>query len=162
MITQTRLKELLRYDPETGEFFWKVNVARNVHAGMRAGRLDGYWKIRIDGKGHLGHRLAWLYVYGHFPSSQLDHKNHNIESCRIADLREATPAQNGGNKTAYGRSGYKGARWRKNRWEAQMTKNYKTIYLGRFRTPEAAHAAYCKAAKNLHGEFFYSGRGDST
>ena len=53
---------------------------------------NGYWYIRIDGKGYLGHRLAWLYMHGHFPDGALDHKNHNRS--RIADLREATRSQN--------------------------------------------------------------------
>jgi hypothetical protein len=33
--------------------------------------------IRIDGKGYLGHRLAWLYMHGHFPDGLLDHKTRN-------------------------------------------------------------------------------------
>ena len=51
---------------------------------------NGYWYIRIDGKGYLGHRLAWLYMHGHFPDGLLDHKTRNPSSCRIADLRKAT------------------------------------------------------------------------
>src|SRR6476620_9729538 len=46
--------------------------------------------IRIDGKGYLGHRLASLYMHGHFPDGLLDHKIRNPSSCRIADLRKAT------------------------------------------------------------------------
>ena len=38
---------------------------------------NGYWHIRIDGKGYLGHRLAWLYMHGHFRDGLLDHKNRD-------------------------------------------------------------------------------------
>jgi hypothetical protein len=31
--------------------------------------------------------------------------------------------------------------------------NYKSTHLGYFDTAEAAHAAYCEAAKRLHGAF---------
>ena len=33
----------------------------------------------IDGKGYLGHRLAWLYIHGHFPDGLLDHKTRPIK-----------------------------------------------------------------------------------
>ena len=70
---------------------------------------NGYWYIRIDGKGYLGHRLAWLYMHGHFPDGMLDHKNHNRSSCRIADLRKATQSQNAANTNlrATSTSGFK-------------------------------------------------------
>ena len=67
-LTQARLKELLRYEPETGAFYWLVAKSSRAQIGDRAGglRSDGYWYIRIDGKNYVGHRLAWLYTYGHF------------------------------------------------------------------------------------------------
>lgn len=153
-LTQARLKKLLRYNPKMGEFYWLGPTDRTKKAGARAGCLDsaGYWVIRIGGKNYKGHRLAWLYVYGKFPK-YLDHKRHNIASCRIADLREATHGQNMQNKKSYGRSGYKGVRYHAGKWEA----NIKHIYLGRFCTPQAAHAAYCHAAKKLYGKFFNAG-----
>src|SRR6476659_34528 len=143
-LTQKRLKQLLRYDPKTGIFIWLGPTDRTKKAGARAGCLDslGYWIIRIDGKNYKGHRLAWLYVYGKVPK-YLDHKNRNTASCRIADLREATHDQNMQNKKSWGRSGYKGVRWKANGWEAQI----RNVYLGRFCTPQEAHAAYCTAAK---------------
>ena len=30
--------------------------------------------VRIDGEGYLGHRLAWLYMHGHFPDGAFDPK----------------------------------------------------------------------------------------
>jgi HNH endonuclease len=84
---------------------------------------NGYWYIRIDGKGYLGHRLAWLYMHGHFPDGALDHKNQHRSSCRIADLREAT-RQNSANSRMQrtNRSGFKGDCWHKkhNKYRARI------------------------------------------
>ena len=95
---------------------------------------NGYCYIRIDGKGYLGHRLAWLYMHGHFPDGLLDHKNHNRSSCRIADLREATRSQNSANSRMQrtNRSGFKGARWIKkcNKYRAQI------VFRGKAVSPE--------------------------
>lgn len=37
--------------------------------------------------------------------------------------------------------------------------NGKNKHLGYYDTPEAGHAAYCKAASELHGEFANTGQG---
>ncbi|ABF71310.1 p057 [Rhizobium phage 16-3] len=65
-----RLRALLRYNPFTGRFYWRVNRS-NVKAGDLAGKLasNGYWKIKIDGVDYTGQQLAWLYYYGTPPAA---------------------------------------------------------------------------------------------
>jgi len=158
MITQARLKELLRYEPETGEFFWRVARNNFTKIGSRAGNADSkqYWRTRMDGKAYLNHRLAWLYVHGRFPDKHLDHIDRDPANNCITNLREATRSQNKVNSIAYKNncSGFKGVYPSKQRWQAQIRYNKKLIHIGSFDTVEKAHTAYCKAAKELHGEFF--------
>ena len=52
---------------------------------------NGYWHIRIDGKGYLGHRLAWLYMHGHFRDGLLDHKNRDNPTNRKPAKSDAQP-----------------------------------------------------------------------
>lgn len=159
MLTQTRLRQLLRYDKRTGVFYWRIAQSRRVRAGARAGKvraITGYRSVQIDSKNYLEHRLAWLYVYGQFPNGNLDHKNRIKTDNQIANLREATKSQNGANAKTQ-RDGLKGAS-RQGKWWYAFIRHYgKQEYLGCFRTEEAAHAAYCKAAKKLHGKFFFKG-----
>jgi hypothetical protein len=60
MLTQKKLKRLLRYDPETGEFRWRVNRGGTARAGTPAGHVHSseYVYIQINGKNYLAHRLA--------------------------------------------------------------------------------------------------------
>lgn len=162
MITQTRLKQLLRYSSKTGKFFWLVSWGRGscVNGGARYGKCAGClgkrcWDIRVDGKLYRAHRLAWMYVYGKFPKGDIDHKNGNPLDNRITNLREATRVQNSGNSKVHedNKNGIKGVTKNKFSWVAQIGKNYTTIYLGSYKTPKAAHAAYRKAAKKLHGAY---------
>ena len=161
MLTQARLKELLDYNSETGEFFWRKTLKGHVRANKRAGHLsgDGYWIIGIDGKQYRAHRLAWLYMHGCFPKKELDHKNRNRSNGCIGELREANRGQNRANSKLQknNRSGFKGVYKDGNSWKAEVKSNGTKIYLGMFKTPEAAHAAYCRVAEKLHGEFFCPG-----
>jgi len=88
---------------------------------------------------------------------EVDHKNSDILDNRKCNLRICSRSENLCNKklSKYNTSGYRGVTWDKSKrkWQATITKNNKQYHLGRFNTPEEAHAAYCEAAKRLHGEF---------
>jgi hypothetical protein len=158
MLTAQRLRELLHYDPVTGIFHWRIAVARRVKVGDIAGSVhrDGYRQIMIDGRRYYAHHLAWLYVHGEWPPSELDHINGVPDDNRIANLRLATPSQNQWNQgnRKNNTSGFKGVGWhRRRRWRAQIGINGRYIHLGYFATPEEAHQTYCAAAKERFGEF---------
>jgi hypothetical protein len=76
---------------------------------------------------------------------------------RRANLRPATKEQQAMNHRKYPKtiSGLKGAHWHKQHgyWTATISCNRKQMHLGTFATAEAAHAAYCAKAIELHGEF---------
>lgn len=153
-----RARHVLSYDASTGAFAW-ANPPRNVRvkAGNVAGSagLNGYLYICVDRNRCLAHRLAWLYVHGEWPTQKIDHINGDKHDNRIANLRLATDrvnAQNVRKPQANNTSGFLGVtfcRWT-NRWLAQIQTGGKHHNLGRFDTPELAHAAYLQAKRRLH------------
>jgi hypothetical protein len=158
-LTQTRLKELLNYDPETGEFRWRV-PRQGINADRVAGTVipTGYRKIMVDYRLYMAHRLAWLYVHGAWPSGEIDHINGDADDNRIGMLREATRSQNARNlkKRADNTSGFPGVCWDEERqlWMAYVGDKGRTKYIGRFPTREAARDARQKAARDAYGAFF--------
>ena len=154
------IKNLIAYDPETGQFHWRVRRGR-ISAGSKAGNLhkSGYIHIEVCGKYYAAHRLAWEMHYGLKPSDQIDHINHDRSDNRICNLREATNGQNRANTKSSSKHGLKGVSfkpWLKEKpWEARITRDRKVKSLGCFATKEEAHEAYCAAAKAHHGEFFH-------
>lgn len=156
MIPHQELLEIMDYDPETGIFVWSKPRPK-IQVGQRVGykHYKGYLNTEILGKFYSLHRLAWFYVYGEWPSDQLDHINCQKDDNRIANLRLADPFKNQHNRPL-GRmntSGFKGVRPIAGRFDAYITAHKKHYYLGRFDTPEQAHAAYTAAAKKHFGEF---------
>ncbi len=132
------LRLSFQYDPETGVFIRKVRPRRA--AGAQNG--FGHRQIRIGGVLYMAHRLAWLYVYGAWPSTYLDHINGDPDDNRIANLRLATGKQNQENAklNVANTSGYRGVHWQnsKERWVARIAHHKIRIHVGQFRTLEAA------------------------
>ena len=154
-LTADRLRKVLDYNPFTGEFRWKVTLNNRGAAGTEAGnrRPNGYRRISIDGTLYYAQRLAWLYVHGVWPIDKVDHRNQDKEDNRVANLREATDAQNRQNESQlpkHNTSGYRGVTRRDNRWSAKIKVDGKQRRLGWFDTPEEAHAAYLAAKAELH------------
>lgn len=153
-----RLRELLDYDPATGVFTWRLYRGR-VAAGSVAGSLDryGYRQIQIDGKLHLAHRLAWLYVYGEWPSGELDHADGSRDSNGINNLRPATRSQNNANaaRRRDNKSGFKGVHFHGPR--QRFIARVQNRHLGYFDAAEEAAAAYKAEANATFGEFAKTG-----
>jgi len=164
-LSAARLRELLCYDPETGVFVWCVSNGKRAIAGRPAGGIsrNGYLRISLENARHYAHRLAWLYVHGVWPQGQIDHINGVKTDNRIANLREATASQNGQNRStarADSGSGMIGVRLNpmSGRWGAEIVKGGQKHSLGYFDTPDAAHAAYLAAKRELH-EFGEAAKG---
>lgn len=154
------LEDVLRYEPDTGKFFWLVARPRKIRAGDLAGYTNpfGYIEIRYNKRNYRAHRVAWYLHTGQDPRTlHIDHINGNPTDNRIANLRLATPSQNAKNmrKRENTTSTYKGVSWHKKggKWQAQIRVDGLNIYLGYFATQLDAHLAYCAAAARLHGEF---------
>jgi len=158
-LTQERLKQLLNYKPETGEFCWvEGSRKRGRHlsrVGHKIGR--GYLQVMLDGRQYLLHRLAWMFVYGSFPDVHLDHINGNPTDNRIENLRCANFTQNNQNRgrQSSNKCGFKGVYYckKKRRWVSQICANKKKRHLGVFSSAEEAYEAYCVASRELHAEF---------
>lgn len=152
MLTQTRLKELLTYDPETGYFTRNINI-QGFYAGERAGGITskGYIAIGVDRKIYLAHRLAFLYMTGEWPKELVDHKDEVKTNNKWENLREATNQENKRNVGARknSKTGVKGV--------SKCKSGYLVMFcVGTYKTLEEAKEAYAKMATLYHGEFVHS------
>jgi hypothetical protein len=95
---------------------------------------------------------------------QAEHENHDtLDNCR-SNLRIATTSQNQGNRKTpcTNTTGFKGASAHRQNgkiigYKSQIVFQGEHIYLGIHTTPQLAHEAYCKKARELHGEFARAG-----
>lgn len=151
LITQERLKELLHYDNATGVFTRKMWRGGTSRAGSVAGAShgkSGYLQMSIDGRLYFAHRLAWLYEYGRWPEHLIDHINGDPADNRIQNLRDVPQIKNMQNlrRRSLGATGFRGVKeHRPGQYIAQISHKGVNRYLGSFRTPEDAHAAYLRA-----------------
>ena len=140
ILTQTKLRELLHYDPETGVWTWLNPLPRSkVKSGDIAGRImdNGRRQIRIASGFYYSSRLAWLYMTGEWPLDQVDHENRNKSDDRWDNLREATQSQNSFNRTwAEANGDFRGLYAHGNKWRVAIG----GWYLGLFENIEDAAA----------------------
>ena len=166
-----QLRELLRYDPDSGKLFWKersldqCSNERTMRAfnaqfagkeAFTADNGDGYRCSHIFGRTYRAHRVIWAMVHDYWPENQIDHINGRRDDNRLSNLRHLSHAENQQNRKPKTGclSSLKGVTYirRSKRWQARICANGVRRHLGVFDTQEQAHAAYCKASEIYHGD----------
>lgn len=161
------LRQLLRYEPETGKLFWLERGPEffpngtackrwnSRLAGMEAfGHLiGGYPSGSIFNNSYLAHRVIWALQTGEWPKGDVDHINGHRSDNRWVNLRNVPHQENQMNypKPKSNTSGVMGVYWSNGcgKWRAAIRVGGKKVALGSFLKFEDAVAAQMNARK-LH------------
>ena len=158
-LTVERLRNLLHYDPLTGNFTRRISVGKGGR--FKAGELAGSWcssylVVSVDGKRYEGARLAMFYMNGAWPISDADHIDTDPSNNRWLNLRDIPHRANIENRRRPNKQNKVGLlgvcrdKQRPGMFKAQIVTGGKGRCLGHFSTPELAHAAYVTAKRELH------------
>ena len=155
-LSQERVKELLRYNPMTGDFIWLVSRGK-AKKGYIAGHVsakDGYRRINVDQSMCKSSRLAWFYMLGYWPEHDVDHIDRDRANDKWSNLRHVSRICNMRNKdiSPDNKTGVVGIFRDNNRkkWMSYINVNGKRLHLGRFVDFKKAVIARWNAEKKYH------------
>lgn len=137
LVSQQQLKERMSYDPQTGDFKW-ILPPRGTSVGDIAGKINSnrYLQVWLLNKRYLLHRLAFLYMDGEHPQSEVDHIDGVRHNNSWPNLRRVSSAENSRNKKIFSnnRSGASGVSFdkRTGQWIATIRTGGKVVHLGSF------------------------------
>lgn len=141
------IRRLFRYETEAGALL----IART---GKPATKNNGrYIQVRFCGRTVVAHRVVWFLHFGVWPEFEIDHidgdtfRNHH-DNLRPAD--RSTNMQNVRGPKSSNQLGFLGVKKHRAKYRADIVVNGVNKYLGLHPTPEAAHAAYLKAKREVH------------
>lgn len=168
-----QLRELLRYEPETGKLFWLPRTPESfgspfytarrcaawnaIYAGEEAlnrNHNQGYRAGAILNRTYLAHRVVWAFVHGQWPEDEIDHLDGCRSNNRIGNLRTVSRCDNMRNRqlSTKNTSGVMGVYWAPHakKWRAEIKTDEARIHLGYFNDKALAVAAR-KAAERGQG-----------
>lgn len=145
MLTQSELQKNFTYCTKTGHLIRKSDN-KVLNSTNR-----GYCVVKINKKQYLVHRLIWLYVYGKWPSCQIDHIDGNRSNNNINNLREVSIQGNGRNRIEHRNGHLLGTTYRKDlkKWYSQIQIEKKKVFLGSYNTQQEAHKAYLEKLQEI-------------
>ena len=108
-ISPHTLRALIRYDQDTGRFFWIAAPSRGVRAGAETARATddrGYRYLTIGGTRVYAQRAAWMIVEGVVPEFKISFRDEDPSNCAWANLAMNRGIKGHDHQTAEGRSAY--------------------------------------------------------
>jgi len=161
-IRQIRVEGNIAYVPLTQGFEAVVDKSdiplielANWHVRKDSSNNYAARNLPKDKNGRRGAISMHRVIMGIPTDFEVDHIDGNGLNNRKENLRLVSRSQNQSNRkvSSLSLSGLKGVSpYRRNgTWHARISVNGKRICLGYYKTPEAAHAAYCEASQKFHG-----------
>jgi hypothetical protein len=170
LLPASRLRNLLRYNPESGSIVWMERGASEDDRPSRRATFNkqfagkeaftaiscGYRVGRVFDRMYKMHRVVWAIYYGEWPEKNVDHINGNKLDNRIQNLRLVDHVENARNaKThSHNTSGHRGVHWYKayGKWSAYIQVKGRNICLGYFLEKQDAISARLAAEEkyNFH------------
>lgn len=159
---EVKVEDALRYDKVTGKLYWREDRPRDTflnettykcylsrNAGKEAGCVSrnkyggAYLMVRLNGVLYTGHKLAWYFIHGEFPSSDIDHEdgnglNNKPENLLLCDGSAVINARNQKLRST-NTSGYNGvSHCRNGKWRAYGVEGGRWKSLGTYHLKEDA------------------------
>ncbi len=150
-----RLRELLRYDAESGGLTWRVGrkgLPAEKYA-VKCKNKGGYVVVMVDRVLLRAHRVAWAIHHGYWPAGEIDHINGDRADNRLSNLRDVPRAMNAQNLRTPKKTnklGILGVHQVEGRFVARVCTEGKAINLGRYGTAEEAREAYLAGKRRHH------------
>ena len=133
------------------EFNWHADIQRdNYIRAARNTRIPGEFENSPKRKIQYLHR----FIMGN-TSGVVDHINGNALDNRKSNLRVVSVSQNIRNRRTTKKKRFKGVSFsaERNKWVAQLMKDRRQVYIGRFNSEIEAALAYDETARREFGEF---------
>jgi hypothetical protein len=154
-ITADALRAEFFYNPETGIFTTKASrKGRIVGRPCLFANREGYVMVPLWGRAYAAHRLAWVYMTGSWPETELDHINGVRDDNRWSNLRASTRQENMQNRHNPNRNSAVGLIGvdivGSGHYRARIRVGGKNVSLGCYKTKEEAYSAYLSAKRKYH------------
>ena len=154
------LRQLLRYEPDTGKLYWKErtpnmfkrerdckgwNLKFSGKEAFTAKTANGYHHGAINCTNYYAHRIIFSMAYGSLSHGEIDHVNGDKSDNRLGNLREVSHAENMKNAKIQKNnvSGFSGVHYEMSsrKWRATISVDGKVKGVGRFSNKDDAIAA---------------------